>query len=924
MGTVGSDSAAEATRRTVRYALERGYLREAQVQEALEAKRALEAQGRPGALLPLLGRHLGPEQQQELAGIYREHLASLQATGVVETESFAERLPLPEAGRRGDAPPGEAPSQPAGGGAGGSSVDPVAGGAGADAANPAEEAPTAASSPAPSKAASASGRARKGPAGSDAARRPSRRRTARTRNEAGGLSASGEGSRRQRTRAQARRTNRRVVLALGWSCAALGLLSLALGGALLAERNARRRLEADRARTASDEGSQNARPSATPAADAAWKRVLALPAAEAALGLEDFARLHPKDPRARDATHWARLLKAAEALGGDSSDAGGDERASAKAAADALYEAGLALAEEDPAAACQLFDRIEELGVDHQRVQRAQEKARSLRFSALDASRALRQRAARLREERGPREALAVILREARPRWGSLDGGAYERLLEGLLALLEGGSPEALEAALAREGTEAASQGAGEPAASAVPSAGASEGGEGKAEATGGAGGFAGGSGDEDTPALPSAVDSAGLTAATRILYEEAYAAFADDDRRRLAAAAARIEAEAGADADETHAARGLVAFLDGDFPTALRELRSGGCPQDLWQRWALARAHFVRHEYDQALGVLTPEDLEGSIGRRLTLLVEGPFAKDYGPAAAALERLSPDGHYRVVTDVGLRRAKVLSLRKKLEASESARARAKLLQRFRSRHVGLQTAAAIMDKAYAAFDKLFALERASEIVPTVYIFGNRAGFDRFSRELGTGATEHTLGYYLPTYRVLVFYDQGGSGGAISRDTLHVLLHETFHQWLHHYVARAPRWFDEGLAEYFGIAEISPKRYRYGLLPQGNPSRLSNIRDALQGFLPRPLTIESMLLADRETFYAEPGAAVNYAQAWSFVHYLAADPSGRRRLRAYFRALRAGKTTEEAFREVFGDVDTDALEKAWIAYLGRLH
>ena len=65
------------------------------------------------------------------------------------------------------------------------------------------------------------------------------------------------------------------------------------------------------------------------------------------------------------------------------------------------------------------------------------------------------------------------------------------------------------------------------------------------------------------------------------------------------------------------------------------------------------------------------------------------------------------------------------------------------------------------------------------------------------------------------------------------------------------------------------------------------------------------------------------SATNYAAAWSFVHFLASNPAGQKKLRAYYQVLRRGGTQDEAYREVFGKMDVIALEKQWHTYIAKV-
>ena len=149
------------------------------------------------------------------------------------------------------------------------------------------------------------------------------------------------------------------------------------------------------------------------------------------------------------------------------------------------------------------------------------------------------------------------------------------------------------------------------------------------------------------------------------------------------------------------------------------------------------------------------------------------------------------------------------------------------------------------------------------------------------------------------------------------------MHETFHQWLHLYVADAPPWFNEGLAEYFGICKLERSRLVYGLVPPLNrASRLSNMRDSLLGMSSEPWGLPRLLTATQGQFMGSH-PALNYAQSWSFVHYLASSKQGREKLRAYFRGLQAGVDQAQLFEQVFGDLPSEALQQSWRDYVLRL-
>lgn len=167
-----------------------------------------------------------------------------------------------------------------------------------------------------------------------------------------------------------------------------------------------------------------------------------------------------------------------------------------------------------------------------------------------------------------------------------------------------------------------------------------------------------------------------------------------------------------------------------------------------------------------------------------------------------------------------------------------------------------------------------------------------------------------LGYYDPALDRLVIYRS-----AAAKQTRITLVHEGFHQFLRGYLEDVPPWFDEGLAEHLG-ASVRPEG---GLDPQPNRGRLGFIRAALQRERYRPVR-ELMTL--RHAAFVDPEVLqIDYAEAWSWVYFLATSKGGGRLplLQRYYRQLRRGASFEEAFDRTFGPQDIAALTRAWIRY-----
>ncbi len=150
-----------------------------------------------------------------------------------------------------------------------------------------------------------------------------------------------------------------------------------------------------------------------------------------------------------------------------------------------------------------------------------------------------------------------------------------------------------------------------------------------------------------------------------------------------------------------------------------------------------------------------------------------------------------------------------------------------------------------------------------------------------------GGPGGSAGYWSPGDEELVFYDASASKKP-DDDTLAVLYHEAFHQYIHYSVGRvAPHsWFNEGHGDYYAGAEykggkfkIKPFQWRVGTVKgaivQGprafteETDKDGNKRKRWEnkGYTP----LEDLVRFSQREYYAYPG--VSYAQGWSLIYFL---------------------------------------------------
>ncbi len=191
----------------------------------------------------------------------------------------------------------------------------------------------------------------------------------------------------------------------------------------------------------------------------------------------------------------------------------------------------------------------------------------------------------------------------------------------------------------------------------------------------------------------------------------------------------------------------------------------------------------------------------------------------------------------------------------------------------------------------------------------VLVFNAQEGYHSYMDFTAGDRQEHTLGAYSPWYGQLVLFED-----AEEQETLRVLSHEGFHQYLHAVVPNVPTWFDEGMAEYVAASRVEDGKVteRGGVLSD----RLDNLKAAVRyGWVPRPF---DKIMVESQAEFCGKDAALKYAQAWSMIHFLMHGENGRWQglLRDYLERLMEGNDEREAFEATFARQDLRGLEASW--------
>ncbi|MCI0342572.1 MAG: hypothetical protein L0216_15755 [Planctomycetales bacterium] len=225
------------------------------------------------------------------------------------------------------------------------------------------------------------------------------------------------------------------------------------------------------------------------------------------------------------------------------------------------------------------------------------------------------------------------------------------------------------------------------------------------------------------------------------------------------------------------------------------------------------------------------------------------------------------------------------------------------------------------ERIYAYYTTKFPKVPGGTVKFPIYIFKDEGSFLR-----GTQAPR-AAGYYSPDTRKLVLYimrEDVDNKTAKNLDekyanTILVLYHEAFHQFLHTHLEDSPRWFDEGHGDFFGGAHFAPGSG----LPTVGPNlwRAPYMKAILEQGDQTPFP--KLLQLTMPEMYGH-GVIENYTQGWSFVHYLWSDPTlFKQYLKPYLEGLQAGKGIGELYRELFEKVDWPSLEVKWRAHCRSL-
>ena len=147
-------------------------------------------------------------------------------------------------------------------------------------------------------------------------------------------------------------------------------------------------------------------------------------------------------------------------------------------------------------------------------------------------------------------------------------------------------------------------------------------------------------------------------------------------------------------------------------------------------------------------------------------------------------------------------------------------------------------------------------------------------------------------------------------------------HEAFHQFQYsRFRSIVPPWLSEGLAEYFAHSA-----YIDGEIIPGQPTEkdIALLKRAIQNYTVTPF-IDFMRMNNQEWGQGMKSNGLQYAQAWSMVHFLVHGDGGKHasEMDHFLKLIQGGMYHEEAFVKAFNTSDLVSFQNAWMEHVEKL-
>lgn len=310
----------------------------------------------------------------------------------------------------------------------------------------------------------------------------------------------------------------------------------------------------------------------------------------------------------------------------------------------------------------------------------------------------------------------------------------------------------------------------------------------------------------------------------------------------------------------------------------AYRELIDGGL-QHASAFEELAQLHLLAGNPRDAQSVVDEARLASITSRRLEEIASILVKAIRGPEWARVYRYE-SRHYEVLSDI-------------------------------DRSVCRETARTLEDNLRQLQLRLGSINGLEQRKFRVYVFSGEASYRAYAWEVFRANGRDTAGLYSPDLKQLLIWTPPQE-----RNLTRTTRHEGFHQFIDRLMVEPPTWLNEGLAEYYAAA---PTRRSQGI---GEDDVYEDHMRILKDPEVQRLPLSTLIELSPPAFYAKPN--LHYAQAWSWIYFLRHSTRQNERLfQSLFGALLERHGAPQAQREIFQDVDFEALERDYERFISAL-
>lgn len=258
----------------------------------------------------------------------------------------------------------------------------------------------------------------------------------------------------------------------------------------------------------------------------------------------------------------------------------------------------------------------------------------------------------------------------------------------------------------------------------------------------------------------------------------------------------------------------------------------------------------------------------------------------------------------------------------------------------------------LFEGLYRAFTNCWAYRKFELTEPqfplVAIVFADKQAYLKFSRSDLGEAGESVIGYFGLTSNRMTMYDLTGveaQGHAKMKTaaqinqilsqpeamrTVSTIIHEATHQiafncGLHTRLSDCPRWFSEGIAEFFETPDLRSAKGWGGIGKENvNRSRLEQFQHYMTS---RPANSLETLLRDDRRFTDPKGVLDAYAEAWALTYFLL--KKHEKQYITYLRMLSAKKPLMpdspeqriDDFRQAFGELSQ--VDTEFLRYMARV-